>query len=193
MKTIIPVCVSFFLVLVVSCKKDKVPTTYVPDYLKEMLPYQNGQTIRFNGNYGVIDAIISASSGFVTKSACSSCEPYVREEYLEYRFNVGTKPFVKFSVDVRPNVFLGIYSPMANFQSGGGFDFLTKEGIPQPICDGPRQTCLSTLILNGKSYSNVLEIRNGTSADQIIKAYYTVEKGLIGFAYGNGSIYYLDE
>ena len=193
MKTIIIVCITFLFVLLTSCKKDKVPTTYVPDYLKQMLPYHDGQTIRFNGNYGVIDAIISAKSGFITKSSCPSCDPYIREEYLEYHFNVGTTRFVKISVDVRPNVFLGIYSPLANFQSGGGFDFLTKEGLPQFICNGPRQTCLTSIVLNGKTYFNVLEIRNGTSADQIIEAYYSVEKGLIGFAYGNGSIYYLVE
>ena len=57
-----------FFPLFTSCKKDKVETTYVPTYLKQMLPYTNEQSIGFIGNNGgIIEANISVSSDFVEK------------------------------------------------------------------------------------------------------------------------------
>ena len=177
-----------FFPLFTSCKKDKVETTYVPTYLKQMLPYTNGQSIRFIGsNGGIIEANISVTSGFVEKSNCASCEIYAREEYINYYFKVGIHPFAQFSADIRPIIFMSIFSPQDNYQIGGGFDFLIAEGMAQPICNGPRQMCLSNIVLNGQTYNNVLEVISGaTGSNQLTKAYYTVTQGLIGFRYGNG-------
>ena len=84
-------------------------------------------------------------------------------------------------------------SPEHVFQIGGGFDFATETGISQPVCSGPRQTCIPSITLNGRTYLNVLEVRNGTPpVDQIHKAYYTISQGLVGFVYGNGITYSLE-
>lgn len=174
-----------------SCKKDNVGITYVPAYLKQMLPYSNGQTIRFiDSNGGTIQANITVTSGITEKSNCASCPVYAKEEYINYEFKVGINQFIRISIDVRPNIFVSIFSPLDNYQIGNGFDFLVEEGIPQPVCNGPRQTCISSIILNGQTYTNILEVISGaTSSTQLTKAYFSSTQGLIGFKYGSGFTY----
>lgn len=188
MRTTIASFALLFIFIVISCKKsNKVGITYVPTYLKKMVPYTTGQAIRFIDSFGAtLEAFVSMRSGVIEKRNCPTCDIYAREEYFYYSFMVGNHSFVQISVDVRPNVFMTIFSPTANFQTGGGFDFLMQNGVAQPICNGPRQTCLNSIVLNGQTFNNVLEIINGaTGANQLIKAYYTVSQGLVGFKYGN--------
>jgi hypothetical protein len=196
MKTIVSFCLISFLILTASCKKDKEKdiTIFVPAYLKQMLPYTNGQIIRYTkGSGSPVEATVSVTTDFSLHASCASCAPYSREEYITYDFNVGTLRFMQLGIDNRPNIFMSIMSPEHNFQIGGGFDFLTETGIAQPICNGPRQTCIPSIILNGKTYLNVLEISNGNPPfNQINKAYYTVSQGLIGFVYGSGLTYSLE-
>ena len=181
----------FASVLLFSCKKDKIDTVYVPDYLKQMLPYSDGQIIHFvDSNGETTEATIIMTSGFQEKSNCPSCPVYIREEYYKYAFKVGNRQFIQLDVDVRPNIFMSIFSPLDDFQFGAGFDFMTQDRVAQFICNGPRQTCINSIILNGKIYTNVLEIISGAvAADQLTKAYYSTTLGLIGFRYGNGFTY----
>ncbi len=196
MKTVVSLSVIFFIILSASCKKnnEKDITIYVPAYLKQMLPYTNAQTIRYTkGSSSTIQATVTIESGFSLHSSCASCAPYSNEEYITYYFKVGNTAFVTIVIDNRPIIFMSIMSPEHSFQIGGGFDFATETGIAQPVCSGPRQTCIPSITLNGKTYLNVLEISNGTPpVDQIQKAYYTVSQGLIGFVYGNGITYSLE-
>ena len=142
MRIIIALFTVLFLFLFTSCKKsNKVGITYVPAYLKQMVPYTSGQTIRFIDTFGgILEASVTVTSGIAEKSNCATCDVYERDEYFNYYFNVGNYSFVHISVDVRPNVFMSIFSPQDNFQTGGGFDFLMQDGVAQPICNGPRQT-----------------------------------------------------
>jgi len=178
-----------------SCKKDKVDKTYIPAYLEKMVPYKNNQTINFiTTNGGILPTSVTVSRGFTEKSNCVGCAPYAIEEYANYEFKDGVHPFIRISIDVRPNIFMNIFSPADNYQIGNGFDFLTQEGSPQFLCNGPRQTCLSSIVLNGTTFTNVLEIISGASGpNDLVKAYYTVEKGLVGFKYGNGYTFSLKE
>ncbi len=191
MKKNITLIIILIVVLFSSCKKDKVGITYVPKYLKQMLPYSNGQTISFTDSTGnTLDATISVASAIIEKSNCASCPVYAKDEYINYNFFVGTHPFVQISVDVRPYIFMGIFSPLDNYQQGNGFDFMVEEGKSQPVCNGPRQTCLSSIVLNGRIYTNILEVISGaTDSMQLTKAYYSATQGLIGFKYGSGFTY----
>jgi len=194
MKTNSSFFVLLLLLLFVSCEKEKYKTVYVPSYLKQMLPYKDGQKLHYSSNYGLtIETIVSVKSNMIKKSACTTCDPYIQEEYIEYTFNVGLKTLAIISVDNRPNIFMDIFSPHDNYQIGAGFDFWTIEGEPKPMCNVPRQLCLNTVTLNGKTHMNVLEITGGTGNNQLAKAYHTVEKGLIGFSYGNGNTFALVE
>lgn len=197
MRTNISWCALFLLFLVVACRKDKIPTLQASPELKKMLPYHNGQIVRYASTQGrVVEAVVTAKTGVIKKSACANCDAYIYEEYMECVFtaiNV-SRPFVHMSVDNRPTVFMTIHSPEDNYQVGGGFDFTTIEGTSQPSCTAPRQTCLDSLVLNGKTYSKVLEVISGANGStQLTKAYYTVNKGLLGFTYGNGNTYLLVE
>jgi hypothetical protein len=198
MRIIISLCLISLLFVRASCKKDddvqSDTTIYVPAYLKQMLPYTNGQTIRYTkGSGSPIQATLSITTDFSVKSNCPSCAPYSREEYKTYYFKVGNMPFITLGIDNRPIIFMSIMSPEHTFQIGGGFDFNTQSGIAQPACSGPRQACISSISLNGRTYQNVLEVSNGNPpVDQIQKAYYTVSQGLIGFVYGNGTTYSLE-
>jgi hypothetical protein len=54
--------------------------------------------------------------------------------------------------------------------------------------------CFDSLSIGGTyTFNRVLEISNGVSnsSSQLTRAYYTVSRGLIGFAYGNGITYRL--
>jgi hypothetical protein len=196
MKTVLSLSVIFIIIFFSSCKKnnEKDINIYVPAYLKQMLPYTNGQTIRYTKGSGTpIQATITMETAFSLRSSCAGCEPYSNEEYITYYFKVGGTTFVTLVIDNRPIIFMSIMSPEHIFQIGGGFDFATEIGVAKPICNGPRQICIPSITLNGKTYLNVLEISNGTPpVDQIQKAYYTVSQGLIGFVYGNGITYSLE-
>lgn len=179
-----------------SCKKSKgndVETVYVPAYLKQMLPYNDGQNISYiNGAGNTVNATVQKTTYWSTVSACQGCPVTKKIEYYVYKFLVGTTTFVYISIDNRPNIFMSIFSPQDNYNIGGGFDFLVTEGVAQPVCSAPRQTCVSSVTLNGITYNNVLEIISGaTQPNQLVKAYYTVAQGLIGFSYGSGVTYRL--
>lgn len=198
MKTHISVLFLFFLSLTSSCHKDlgpDIPISYIPESLKQMLPYKKGQIIRYiSTSAHLIEASISMQTTIVEKHNCQSCPAYEKEEIISYEFLVGTKPFVRLSIDTRPIIFMSILSPVDNYQIGGGFDFNTMPGIPQPACTGQRQYCLPSITLNGTTYTNVLVSTNGPTAGHVLsKAYYITSKGLIGFEYGNGYTYSLKE
>ena len=112
MKNKIALVSLLFLSFLLPAKKIKWIKPYVPAYLKQMLPYTSGQAIRFiDSNGGIIDATISMNSGFTERSNCASCPLHSREEYRSYFFSVGTYPLIRLNVDVRPVVFMSIYSP----------------------------------------------------------------------------------
>ncbi|AXY73168.1 hypothetical protein D3H65_03900 [Paraflavitalea soli] len=184
-----------FLLMAGLCNKEKTNAVYVPDHLKLMLPYTNGQVVQYSSPVGrVVQATVAITSRIAKKAYCASCDPSVLEETISYVFTASGKTFVNISVDTRPRIFMSVYSPLDNFQVGAGFDFETMEDVAQVSCNAPRQSCLSSVVLNGKTYTNMLQVISGASADaQLTKAYYTVNKGLIGFAYGNGTTYTLVE
>lgn len=197
MRTSILSCV-LLLCLVFACsKKEQVQTLLLPEQKLQMLPYTNGQTVRFTSNQGAtIEAVVNVKKGTVKKTSCNNCTDYIYEEFMEVSMAVGNKQFVTMSVDSRPVVFMSIYSPEDNYQIGAGFDFATIEGTSQPSCNAPRQECLDSLALDGGiTFSRVLEISNGVtnSSNQLAKAYYTVNRGLVGFSYGNGITYQLKQ
>lgn len=183
------------LIAITSCKKDTINTVYVPSWLRQMIPYTNGQSVSFiNSSGGIIQVTVTESNSFVEKSSCPGCTPYVREESIKWKFFSGSSNFADIQVDNRPNVFMSIMSPLDNYQIGGGFDFLTQDGSSQFICSGPRQTCIPSITLNGKTFTNVLEITNGSPvANRLYRAYYTLSKGLVGYIYGNGDGYALNQ
>ena len=194
-KSIILYYICALALIASSCTKERIDITYVPSYLKQMLPYTHGQVIRFIDTNGqTIEALISKRTDFVNKASCANCDPYAKEEYIEYTFSVGIHSFISLSVDNRPFLFMSILSPYDNYKIGGGFNFEVEAGISQPLCNGSRQTCLASITLNGKTYSDVLEVISGaTEMNQLTKAYYTVNKGLIGFVYGNGMAFTASE
>lgn len=176
-----------------SCKKEGINTIYVPASLKQMLPYSNNKKVRFGNSAGYsFESTVLVTQNFIVKSNCSGCPPYVREEYINYELVTGQKIFAQLSIDNRPVIFMSVFSPFNFFESGSGFDFETVAGSPAPVCSGIRQRCIDSKTLNGVVYDNVLEIISGaTEPDKIVKAYYTVDKGLIGFEFGDGVVMYL--
>jgi hypothetical protein len=159
MRTSISLCVLFLLCFMAACsKKEQVQTLFLSDQLKQMLPYGNGQVVRFsNGQGTTIEAAVNVKRGTTKKSACANCDAYIYEEFMEVNMTVGSKPFVTMSVDNRPIVFMSIFSPEDNYQIGAGFDFATIEGTSQPSCNAPRQTCFDSLSVGGgTAYNRVL-------------------------------------
>lgn len=176
--------------LLYSCKKDnKVPLTQVPAWLKQMVPYQPGQVIRFdNGTGGIISATVEKTTLISEQSGCAGCPVSKRVEYFEYYIKAGSNRFIELIIDYRPVVFLRIWSPADNYQVGSGLDFQVIDGQTQFDCNGPRQSCLPSITLNGTTFNDVLETRN-TGSPNIVKAYYTIAQGVVGFAYANGATY----
>jgi hypothetical protein len=196
MKKVFFYLVPVLLLVIASCKKEKLATTYVPAYLKQMLPYTDQQELRFarvpNPPNPSFNAKVKITSYISEQSACMNCPPNKRIEYIRYRFYDGNRSFAEFTIDNRPYIFLSIMSPLDNYNIGAGFDFSVTEGVAVPVCNGPRQTCIGSITLNGVAYSNVLEVISGSTApNELTKAYYTVEKGLIGFKYGSGETFNL--
>ena len=191
MKTTFLLPALFMLITFISCKSDNdIPVTRVPDHLRAMVPYQNGQTIKYSlEGAAPLVAQVAVTTEVNSISPCQGCEATQKIEVLRFDFTINGRPFINGSVDNRPVVFLSIFSPQDNFQTGGGFDFLTPESGSQFLCNGPRQTCLPSIVLAGRTFTNVLEISNGNDPDKLTRAYYTLDKGLVGFAYGDGTAF----
>ena len=182
------------MIFITSCKKgNDVETIVVPDYLKQMVPYVDSQTVRFKNNLGtIILSTVSKKHEYIERTSCPGCDVYAREEFIRYTLKVDTMPFVQLSIDNHPYISLFLFSPENGYLSGLGFNFSTMQGTPQPNCNTGRQTCLDAVTLNGITFNNVLEIDSGVSANnQLSKAWYTISKGLVGFRYWNGKTYNL--
>ena len=194
MKPLISIITIFLLIS--SCRKsDNLETITVPAFLKQMVPYIDSQVVRFKNNSGnIITSIVSVKHEYIERTSCATCEVYLREEFIRYNLMAGSMPFVQLSIDNRPYISLFIFSPDNGYQSGLGFNFSTMQGVAEPNCNTGRQTCLDSVIINGVTYYDVLEIDSGVTAnDQLSKAYYTINKGLVGFRYGSGITYGLLE
>lgn len=183
-------CVSLAFI---TCKKsdDEVTKEYVPAYLKAMMPYTNNQAVSFsNGSGMTVNAIVTISSAFSNFGICSGCGNLTNPEKLTYTFNAGANKFFEFSLTPQPNIGLSIYSPMNSYQLGFGFTFLV-ESTSQPSCGALNQVCLPSITLNGRTFTNVLELAPPGSTT-ISKAYYTVSQGLVAFAYTSGVAFTLN-
>jgi hypothetical protein len=181
----------FFLVIFSSCKKSEPDgiKVYVPAYLKAMLPYTNGQSVAFsNGSGQTLNASVAIVSTFYNTGVCGSCASSSNPELLTYTVSVGANKFFVFKLNPEPYIYLSVYSPVDNYVNAGAFDFLGQNGISQPSCGAAGQACLTSITLNGITYTDVLEITvESTFVTNLRKAYYTVDKGLVGFVYANGT------
>lgn len=185
------------VVLFYSCKKkdDEGIKVYVPNHIKAMAPYTQGQRVNFsNGSGHNIQADVSINSVFYNVGVCGSCANHPNPETLTYTLKVGTANFAAFVLTPDTYIQLTVYSPINNYQSSAGFNFSAEKDVPQHSCVVTwSQRCLSSITLNGKTFTNVLEISSSSpdlNAPQ--KAYHTVSKGLVGFTFQNGTIYTLD-
>ena len=157
-----------------------------------MLPYSDGQTVRFTNGIVTLNSYVQKETSMMQISNCAGCDIIRQEESITFKFRVGFNQFVSFSIDNRPDIFLNIFSPEDNYMIGAGFDFKTQPGVALPLCNAPRQSCIGTISFNGRIYNDVLEIVSGASGQgELTKAYYNVNKGLIAFRYGNGMTYSL--
>jgi len=181
--------------LATSCrKKDDVELWKIPPNVRQLLPYTEGQKITFSSPQGgSLQTTIKLSSE-VTSERISNGVRY-KVEILNYKMMIGSQPLVEGSIGSVYVIFLSIWSPLDNYQRGGGFDVLTDDKEAKLLCNTGRQTCLPTVTLNGKTFNNVILVSGGTVngiGDHLTKAWYTAEKGLLGFAYNNGITYVRD-
>ena len=180
-----------------SCKKsDDLPgyKVYVPAYLKAMAPYTNGQSVSFsNGSGQTVTATVSITSKFSLSGICGSCTNQPNNEIITYSLKVGSYRFIEFVITPDTYIGLSIYSPVDNYQSGSSFDFSVDAGVSHGSCFAQRQVCLPSITLNGKTFTEVLEITALAFPSQnLVKAYHTVSQGVVGFKYTNGTTYNLE-
>lgn len=182
------------LIIFSACKKSNPtgPKVYVPAYLKAMGPYTNGQSVSFSNGAGqTINATVSITTRWSHTGVCSSCAAYSNLESITYTFNAGPNKFIVLGIGTEPYIFLSIYSPQDNYQLIGGFNFLVDPATSFGSCGAQSQACLASATLNGKTFTNVLEITGG-GPSSVVKAYHTLSQGIVGFKHANGSIYALD-
>lgn len=178
-----------------SCKKSEPagPKVYVPAYLKAMAPYTDGQSVSFSDGAGqVVQAVVSITSKLEFTGVCGSCASIPNREIITYSLNAGTSKFIVFNISPDTYIPLTIYSPINNFHFAVGFDFSVESGVSQGSCVARRQACLPSITLNGKTFTNVLEITSMGDPISIVTAYHTVSQGIVGFKYANGTTYALD-
>lgn len=187
---------SLLIIAFSSCKKSTTERTkvYVPAYLKAMAPYTNGQSLSFrNGSGQVVNATVSITSTFSSSPVCGGCPDVPNPELLTYSLNAGTNKFIVLEMSPESYINLSVYSPLDNFQSRGGFNFSVDAGLTHGSCFAQGQTCLSSISLNGKTFTDVVEITASFSGSSSpVKAYHTVSQGIVGFKYANGTAYALD-
>ena len=159
-----------------------------------MAPYTNGQSVNFsNGSGQVVNATVSITSAFSSTPICSGCPDVPNPEQLTYSLNAGANKFIVFEMSPEAYITLSVYSPLDNFQSKGGFNFSVDAGLIHGSCFAQGQTCLSSITLNGKTFTDVVEITavfSGSTSP--VKAYHTVNQGIVGFKYTNGTTFALD-
>lgn len=186
---------AFTLLLVLaSCKKNGGTTHYVPENLKQLVPYSHGQQIKFSSGSTEVISTVEIKASHVPLINCIICNRYDFEENIVFKFMTGNKVFVQLQLDLRPTIFMRILSPLHSYVSGESFDMMVNSGELSFACSANRHNCLTTVTLNGKQYTDILEISSvNQGADIITQAYYSKIKGLVGFKYGNGTIFTLVE
>lgn len=172
----------------VSCAKEKAKTPVVPvsEYLQKIVPYTDGQTFLFMSSEGdEIEVRAQVEKNSITVPSCENCDIMHEVEYMSYILWDGAKMLAKITVDNRPRVFMAISSPLSDYVYGANFDFSVAEDSDDAVCEA--QAC-KMFTLNGHIFSNCIEIRNGAGPHV---AYYSVEKGIVGFTYNDGPVYFL--
>ncbi|MBC7935110.1 MAG: hypothetical protein H7Y86_07105 [Rhizobacter sp.] len=182
-----------FIIFGYGCKDDQSTTIATPAYLKAIVPYVQGQTFKYKASGGgIINVTMNVSSHFQSQAACSGCEETVVEK-VRYSFNTNGGLMVEMNIDNRPIIFMTIWSPTENLQLGTGFDLMTANGTATLLCNTGNQVCLPSVTLNGRTFTDVIELTNGNQPDKITRAYYNLQQGLVGFVYGNGLTYRLED
>lgn len=181
------------IVIASSCKKNDEVIHYVPDNLKQMTPYTNGQQLVFSSGASQVNATVSIQTSIIPLVNCIICDRYEFEENIAIKFMVGNAVFVDMFLDIRPFIFMKIKSPIDNFIISGNFDvFVISEQVAF-ACSAVKHNCLPSVTINGKQYFDVVEITSGgiPEPNLLAKAWYSKTKGLIGFIYGSGLLYNL--
>lgn len=172
-------------------KKEDVELRKIPANVRQLVPYTEGQRIMFSSPQGGSLQTTVRLASEVTSERIENGVRY-KVEILNYKMMMGSQPLVEGSIGNLPVVFLNIWSPLDNYQRGGGFDVLTDDIEAKFLCNTGRQTCTPYITLNGKTFNNVTLVSGGTVngiGDHLTKAWYTVDQGLIAFAYNTGVTY----
>lgn len=191
MRSTIILCLSFLLISFTACKKNEneAPKIYVPAYIRAMAPYTNGQVVSFsNGTGMVVQSTVNITSKFEYDGVCGSCT--ANHESITYTFKAGPAVFIKYVLSTQPYYALNIASPLDNYVGGGIFDFIGFPDVSQFSCGAQNHACYPSITLNNKTFTDVLEVSSASST--LVKAYFTVSRGIVGFKHSNGTVFALD-
>lgn len=188
------------ILLITSCSKDEENLTeFVPQYIKETIPYSQNQKLQFIGsNNDTINCTVNIDIEYFETSSCSGCE--LTKSEVIYYYVVDDKhnnlaPLAHFETSKRLSdantILMGINSP-DDYSGGPGWSFLLKDMSSDFQCN-TEQICHSKLTFNGIEYQNVVEFPWDVqlSYNNINKMYYSKSKGIIQFIYKDSSFYTL--
>jgi hypothetical protein len=177
--------------LLVCCKR-KIAIIELASYKSGMMPYKHGQQAVFASN--INDTVVTTIKDIreiLERAPCANCATDQRIVVYRYQFMKGDKQFALIETDNRPLINVTVRDKFSNYQRGHVFSIITNE-ITSFSCDEARHNCLDSVVLNGKTFKNVLEISTGsTDATSVNISYYSKTLGFIGFKYSNGETYVL--
>ena len=189
----------FFLPVLEGFKKGD-DIIRVSKYLKDMIPYRQGQIVKFvsDGNEVIIARVEIEQS----IENCTACQPKEKREVLRFILrNTANVEYDKVAVleiiDRAENlVFLTLYSPKADFISGMGFDVKTINRTSDFFTDNNVYFFHNEIFIGPTLYRNVLEINYSVYPNQMnylpYALEYSREKGIIRFRYEDGKTYTLE-
>jgi hypothetical protein len=159
-----------------SCEKEKPLTPAKPGYLHQMIPYTDGQKLKFASWDDTIYATVNYR--------CNGCEQGNFDAGWYYTLELKDGNYLaRFFIDYSDEnqVFLRFSRLYNNWTGPVDLIFRTKDKISEFECDEPYRHCYDSVEINGRVYKNVLEIMGYAPHLYIID--YSKEKGILSFRF----------
>lgn len=182
-----------------SCNKESKRVDYLPQYMKNSLPYVNGQNLLFVGtNNETLQLKVECRKGLTeVQGNCPTCPFDVESVYYDFYTQNQSTQDKWMSLYIEPDKNFGYpiaitvnsLSALDNFVTGDTIYVYFNRATESLFCNG--LYCHDSIEINSKKYYKVIECF-ATGNDMKV-LFYNSEKGVLQIEYNNGVKYYLSE
>ncbi len=157
---------------------------FVPDKVKNFVPYVDQQTLPFLKLNGDTVPVMISRAQFFQNESCAECYCLSTEsEFQEINFSSATDPSLLFLI-------LKAEDPRLLFSNqDSGFELLVDDS-ESGVCDSTLVSCLDSMIIQGKIYYNVYQLERRMTLlpnTNVLHVFYNAQKGVLRIEWNDGT------